>query len=361
MHDVALHPRQTSTRTEPERLFAVDPLHQGTWEALLDTHAESSFFHGTAWARVLHETYGHQPVYFCRVASGRLEQLLPIMQVSSPLTGRRGVSLPFTDYCQPLRTNAGNRGALYELALQEGRQRGWKYLECRGGPGGWEGASPSLAFYGHVLALQRGPQALFESFDGATRRGIRKAEREGLHVEFGDSLDSIRDYYALHCRTRRRHGLPPQPFRFFRNIARFVLAPGQGFVATAWLAQRPLASAVFFHRGAEVICKFGASDHAFQHLRPTNLVMWESIKRCLANGFGSLHLGRTSLLNEGLRRFKLGFGAQEQRIEYCKFDFAAGAFVTDVDRAQTRFNCLFRRLPLPLLRLAGAMLYPHVS
>jgi len=49
--------------------------------------------------RVLRETYGHVPLYAARFAGGQLEGLLPLMEVSSPFTGRRGVSLPFTDFC----------------------------------------------------------------------------------------------------------------------------------------------------------------------------------------------------------------------------------------------------------------------
>ena len=177
------------------------------------------------------ETYGHKPFYVCRFADGRLEELLPIMEVSSPITGRRGVSLPFTDFCLPLSAGDGTF-ALYELALKLGRERHWKYLECRGSDGGWRGASPSLAFYGHLLDLQPGPDALFKGMGiRSVRRGIRKAEGQGLTLEFSVGLDAMRTFYGLHCRTRQRHGLPPQPFRFFANIATHVLGLGGGFVA----------------------------------------------------------------------------------------------------------------------------------
>ena len=62
--------------------------------------------------------------------------------------------------------------------------------------------------------------------------------------------------------------------------------------------------------------------------------MWEAIKRYAENGFSRLHLGRTSLANEGLRRFKLGLGAREEKIEYYKYDFRKESFVSDVDRAE---------------------------
>jgi hypothetical protein len=180
-------------------------------------------------------------------------------------------------------------------------------------------------------------------------------------VRFSNCFDSIRTFYALHCLTRRRHGLPPQPVRFFENIARYVLAPGHGFVATVRWEDRPVAAAVFFNHNRKAFYKFGASDYAFQQLRPNNIVLWEAIKRCAESGFDTLHLGRTSLANEGLRRFKLGFGAREEIIQYYKYDFVKQTFVKEFDHSAGWFRCLFGCMPLPALRLAGEMLYPHLS
>jgi len=193
------------------------------------------------------------------------------------------------------------------------------------------------------------------------RRGIRKAGAAGLRIGIQSSMESVETYYALHCRTRRRHGLPPQPFRFFANIQKYMLQPGLGFIVTARCEGQPVAAAVFLHQGRQALYKFGASDAGFQHLRPNNLVMWEGIRQCAARGCERLHFGRTSLGNEGLRRFKLGFGAGEEEIKCCKYDFRAGRFVTEADRAQGWFNRVFACLPPPLLRLAGQLLYPHLS
>ncbi len=356
-----MNSRLAPVRELPQQLDAFDPLQEPAWDSLIASHPGSSFFHSLAWAQVLHHTYGHRPVYFGRFAGGNLQGLLPVMEVSSRLTGRRGVSLPFTDFCAPLNAGGVGQSALFDRAMEHGRQRGWRYLECRSNVSGWQNATPSLAFHGHVIELQSAPELLYHRLDGAVRRGVRKAEEGKLRVEFSRDAESIRIYYALHCRTRQGHGLPPQPLQFFENIAKYVLERGHGFVATVWLDRQPVAGAVYFQHGREVLYKFGASDYSFQHLRPNNLMMWETIKRCAALGFRSLHLGRTSLANEGLRRFKLGFGAREERIEYYKYDFAAQSFVTDADRAEGWVNRVFRPLPLPFLRLAGRLLYPHLS
>jgi hypothetical protein len=73
----------------------------------------------------------------------------------------------------------------------------WKSLECRGNEPEWQDASPSLAFYGHVIDLKHDHEALFKSFNGTVRRAIRKAVRTGLRVEFSNCFDSIRTFYAL--------------------------------------------------------------------------------------------------------------------------------------------------------------------
>jgi hypothetical protein len=339
----------------------VNPLEYPGWDLLLAAHSQASIFHGTGWARVLQQTYGHTPVYICRFDGQQLSELLPIMEVSSRWTGRRGVSLPFTDFCPALKPIDQDGQALYEAAMDMGRLRRWKYLECRSSSDGWAGASPSLEFYGHVIDLTPGVDALFKHLDSAVRRGIRKAEAAGLQADFSTSSEAMETYYALHCRTRRRHGLPPQPFRFFENIQRHVLDAGQGFIATVRLKDQPLAAGFFFTYGRQALYKFGASDFAFQQLRPNNLMMWAGIRHSAAKGFSTLHLGRSSLANEGLRRFKLALGAMEETMRYCRYDFSSRGFVADADRTEGWFNLVFARLPLPLLRLAGRILYPHQS
>src|SRR3974390_726097 len=172
--------RQCEPSASSGELLAIDPLQYPQWDRLLGAHPGSSFFHGAAWARVLHVTYGHLPAYFCRIENGRLKELLATAEVSSHWTGRRGVSLPFTDLCAPLNELEDGGEGLYEAAMAHGRARGWRYLECRSNDRRWSGASPALAFHGHVVELDGGEEQLFKRLEGAVRRGIRKAEKAGL-------------------------------------------------------------------------------------------------------------------------------------------------------------------------------------
>ena len=358
-------PRATVGATAGRALHSPDsrlnPLALEQWDAHLVAHPEATVFHTAAWARVLHETYGHTPFYLGRLEAGRCHDLLPIMEVASALIGRRGVSLPFTDFCEPLATGENAAARNWELALRLGRERGWKYFESRGLGGVPADAYPALTFFGHELDLELPEDRLFAGLAPGVRRAIRKAQTEPLEIEIKTDLAAVQAYYALHCRTRQWHGVPPQPFRFFANLHRHLLARGLGWVIQARCRDRIVASAIFFQFGRRAVYKFGASDRRFQSFRPNNLLLWEAIKWHAAHGFASLHFGRTSLANEGLRRFKLGFGAREECLEYFRYDFRRDGFVTTPDRAEGWLNALFRRLPLPLLRFLGAALYPHLS
>lgn len=339
----------------------LDPLRDSGWDVRLAAFSQATFFHTTAWARVLREAYGHTPAYFALGSSGRDQVLFPVMEVNSPLTGRRGVALPFTDECPALGVNTADLATGYDQIMNYGRTRGWKYFEARGGFAAWPGATPSLEFFGHQLDLTAGETSLFGRLESSVRRGVRKAQSAGLKVERSASLEAISGFYRLHCGTRRRHGVPPQPFRFFGSIQRHVLAPGHGTVFSVSHAGRILAAAVFFHHGRHAIYKFGASDLAAQELRPNNLLMWEAIRHYAGLGCELLDFGRTSVGNAGLRRFKRGFGCSERQLAYARYDFRRSAFVAQVDRAEGAANRLLGRLPPPVFRMLGALLYPHLS
>lgn len=338
----------------------LDPLNCADWDERVNRWPTASVFHSSAWLAVLADSYGFKPFAVVAPAeAGGRAALLPMMECASPLFGRRGVSLPFTDAVPALADTAGAVPALFERALELARARRWRSLELRGGAG-FDNAPPSVTFLGHWLDLNRGADGLWSCLDDSVRRALRKAVRAGVEVCCETSWESVEHFYGLHCQTRRMHGLPPQPLSFFRNIHRHLIARGAGCVFSARHQGQLLAAAVFLHRGRHAVYKFGASDKSRQDLRANNAVMWEAIKRYAAEGFESLDFGRTSCQQAGLRRFKLGWGTRETAIAYWKFDLRRRAFAAGKDRSTGWHTALFRRLPLPVLRWLGARLYPHL-
>jgi hypothetical protein len=282
------------------------------------------------------------------------------MEVRSAITGRRGISLPFTDEC-PVLGDTGVRAELYQAAIALGSRRKWRYTEFRGGSLPLPKAQPSMSFYGHEINLARDTRELLASVDSAHRRAIRKAESSSLAVEWSRSVEATRQFYSLLCLTRQRHGLPPQPWKFFAALHRNVISAGKGDVVLARHANKAVAGAVFLHFTDQALYKFGASDQSYQHLRGNNLVMWSAISKYASDGFRRLNLGRTSLRNDGLRRFKLGWGASETQISYFKYDYEKGDFTSGRDDSSGWHTRFFNIMPRRLAMLVGNLIYKHLA
>ncbi len=329
------------------------------WDQALSSRTEYSFFHCQAWERVVSNSYGYNPLYFA--SSRENPAVIPVMEVRSLLTGRRGVSLPFSDYCDPLVEDRKSFEALLDGIIDYGRKAGWKYIELRGGERFLSDAPVFATYLVHTLALCRDEQKLLSSFKGNIRQGINRATHEGVEVEFLTNFQAVREFYQLHCITRKRQGVPPQPFHFFRKIYEHIISKNLGFVILASHENKNIAGAIYFHLGKRALYKYGASDKSYQHLRANNLVMWEAIKWYSLNGCTSFCFGRTDPDNKGLRQFKNGWGTVEKEIYYYRYDIQKDKFIDGNTEATTRYRSLMQKLPMPVLRLIGQVSYRHVG
>ena len=351
--------RQPSDESLEMRIY--DPVHNPGWDHLVALHRDAGCFHTSAWAKVLHQTYKHHPFYLRFSRGRRLAALIPLMEVRSPFTGCRGVCLPFSDACEPLIFDPDAVDLVRDRIVHFARERRWKHLEIRGGKFFQVVSSSAATFYGHTLDLRRHVDELHERFDSPVRRAIRKAERSNVSALVVRNRQAIDDFYRLHVQTRRRHGLPPQPASFFLNIYEHIIKPGLGFTVFAQLDSRPIAAAIFFRFGKNALYKYGASDKRFQEFRANNLVMWHGIQFLVRTGAEKLHFGRTDCENDGLRRFKLSWGTQEEVINYYRVDSSGRQCVTPVRRDSGFHKKVFGRLPLVFNRLAGSIIYTHLD
>lgn len=339
----------------------INPATYNGWDNLILNHRNANFFHSSFWAKVLRDSYRYTPQYFSLIDNGELQVTLPLFEVSSVFTGRRGVSLPFTDYCYPLIKDDLDTQELFDHLILHGKNQRWRTLELRDRLSCLASIQPSSTHLVHTLHLSEDESELQSRFRSNTRRNIRKALKEGVEVKRHQTLEAVREFCALNSLTRREHGLPPQPFRFFKNVFEQIISKGQGFTLLAYHKRYVIAGAVFLHFGDKAIYKYGASDRKFQHLRPNNLIMWEAIKHYSKSKFSSLCFGKTAMDNPGLLQFKSGFGTEERKIHYYKYDLKLESFIRNNDFLTGFHNRIFSRLPIPALNLLGSIFYRHIG
>ena len=340
-------------------LKIINPLNMQNWDELILQQPDYSFFHSSYWSKVLQDTYNYKPYYFVIEKENKLKAALPVMLVESFITGKRAVSLPFSDYCKPLISDEINFNELFNEVLKLVKSKGLKYLELRGGNKYFPEVEASTFDYNHNLDITLSEEILFNNFSSNTKRNIKKAIREGVIVEISNSNSALEEFYNMNCITRKKHGLPPQPKKFFNNLFKHVLSQNNGFIAIGKYNNVSIAGAVYLHIGYKALYKFGASFMEYQNLRANNLVMWEALKYYSAKGFESFSFGRTEPDNEGLRKFKLGWGTTEEVLNTYRYNFTTNNFVSMKTKTSGSHNKLFNKIPLPALKLFGSIFYKH--
>jgi CelD/BcsL family acetyltransferase involved in cellulose biosynthesis len=337
------------------RIETIDPRTTPEWDDFVAAHAEATVFHTSAWCRVLTDTYRYKPMYVAsREESGAITGGVPLMVVDSLLTSRRLVGLPFSDVCGPLLPENGG-GRLLDTALAEVARTRSTSVEVRGRSGEMRGYSNGTDFYQHIIDLDGD---LESKVHNSARRAIRKAEKEGVTVRVSSTLEDTRRFYDLMVHTRRKHGLLPQPWRFFKNIHKHLIAPGHGYLLLADYQGQTIAGDLLLRFRDQLTYKFNASDPQFLEVRPNNLLLWQAMHLGAEAGQRTLDLGRCELDNEGLRRFKLLWGAREQRVGYYHYpETIAGSALLSAKPTRAALSFFVKHAPDFALEGAGAALY----
>lgn len=147
-----------------EPLFTLDPLTDPRWPRFILSHPAASVWHTAGWLRVLLRTYDYQPVVLTTSSpEDELRSGIVFCLIHSWLTGRRIVSLPFSDHCEPLVNGPEELDPLREGVTEEFRRQRCKRVEVR--PAGALSQHQRLEtcreFVFHRLDLREGRERVF--------------------------------------------------------------------------------------------------------------------------------------------------------------------------------------------------------
>ena len=349
--------REAQVPTQANHLV-LDPWDE-TWNAFAASNPWANVFHHPSWARLLAECYGYRPfVVVVRDADGTISAGLPMMEVSSPLTGRRWMSLPFTDHCSPLCRDVESLGELTNSLVEMSQSSKIPMIEVR-----WElPAHPSIRSYSHFVLhtckLAPDFDSVADRFHAMHRRNIKTAKKRGVRIKWGRERDHLREFYRLHLQTRRRQGIPIQPWRFFESVGA-LLEQGLGFVLLAYKGCECLAAAVFLHWHQTLTYKYGASSVSGLRLRPNNLLFSAAIRWACENGYKVFDMGKTDPTNTGLRSFKTRWGADETPLTYSTLSSRRSR--RGNAKLEQVMRTIIRNSPTWVCRAAGELLYGHFA
>ena len=346
--------------------YRFDPLEDFRWTKFLDANPDASVFHTAPWLRALKRTYGYEPVAFTTTPSPNdLKNGIAFCSINSWLTGRRLVSLPFSDHGEPLCDSAENLSCML-LFLQAYRTgQNWKYLQVRplhdelSETYSAAGFLPSEEYYFHSLDLTPSLEDIFNGLDrDSVQRRIQRAERATLTEKSGRSQDLLQDFYGLFLMTRRRQRVPPTPRIWFQNL---VDEMGEALeIRVAYKENTPVASILNLQYKDIVYYKYGCSDALFSNYGATPWLFWNAITSAKSKGFASFDLGRTERDNPGLLAFKNHWAPNPKRLIYWRYPSKA-IHDSTASRKWNLAKSAFAHIPDRLQVKIGEFLYPHIG
>lgn len=299
------------------KIVCLDPRIDVTWATLVQNTA-SSVFHSASWMQVLSDTYGWDVhAYVLLDDQGNPCAGLPFCRISDAL-GDRIVSLPFSDYCDPLVTDVQSWHLLIDCLVSEHFPIAVRCLHNTIPLSDSRFVVVKQAKW-HGLDLRPDLDCLWAGIDDSTHRAIRKSQRAGLVIRKAESEQELRAFFDMHLRIRKyKLGLLAQPFRFFQNIWRQFVDAHHGFLLLALYQDKIVAGDFFLEWKDTLYYKFNASLPADLSHRPNDILIWEGIQCGKSRGFQSLDFGLSDIDQEGLVRYKRKFGTEEKIISFLR-------------------------------------------
>jgi CelD/BcsL family acetyltransferase involved in cellulose biosynthesis len=320
------------------RTATIDPIEDPRWRELLSRH-RSSLFHAPAWIRALRDTYGFEVRADLLIdATGRPASGIvysPVQDVMDP----RIVSLPFSDYCDPILEGPEAWPLLAGPLLDQGRRIQLRWLHTTAALADDHFAVTGRARW-HQVDVESDPDRMWQSLDGSARRAVRKARQQGVTVSVAQDERDLRSFFELHLRVRKRkYGLLAQPYRFFGALWEGFLQADDGMLLLARHRGTVIGGVLFLGWGDTLYYKFNASDPQHLDARPNDLIVWESLLYAAEHGYRFLDFGLSAWDQEGLVRFKRKYATDERVIHLLRHSPTEGPSRGDIE-----LRALFDRL-----------------
>jgi CelD/BcsL family acetyltransferase involved in cellulose biosynthesis len=325
-------------------------------------------FHSSPWLRALSRTYGYRPIaYTTSTAAEDLQNAIVFCRVNSWLTGRRLVSLPFSDHCDPLVDTVEDQDVLTAALERELRLGRCSYLEIRPLEAlelvtSLRHATVTYAF--HQLDLGLSVEAIFNNFHkSSTQRKILRAEREGLRYCEGNTEDLLEQFFRLFTLTRKRQGLAPQAKKWFANLMDCF---GDALkIRVAFRGEQAVAAMLTICHKDTLTYKYGCSDSRFNNLGGMHLLFWNAIQEAKFCGLRFLDFGRCNADQSGLITFKNRWGATQSVLAYSRYGVSENStHLFDLYGSKWKSKAVksvLKHVSPSVLPVIGQILYQHIA
>lgn len=323
------------------------------WDAFVQACPEATFFHLSAWQRILRRQFGHEGYFLYAERDGRIEGVLPLAENKSRLFGHALVSLPFAVYGGVAASTPEAAQALEAEAQKTARELKVEHLEMRNRSRrheDWPHQDLYVTFRKEILPEE---EANMLAIPRKQRAMVRKGIKNNLRSELDPTVDR---FFALYADNVHRHGTPAMPRRYFQALLDEFGDAAEVLVVSSEQGE-PLSAVLSFYFRDEVLPYYAGDAVAARDLAANDFKYWELMRRACARGLKVFDYGR-SKQDTGSFAFKKNWGFEPTPLhyEYCLYRREA---VPQNNPSNAKYQLMikaWRRLPIGVANWLG----PHI-
>lgn len=321
------------------------------WDQYVQNCSEASLYHLVGWKRVIEKTFDHRTYYLYALQSNSIVGILPLVFFNSKLFGNLLISLPFFNYGGIAADSNDTRKILLENAINIAQLEGAEHIELRHMENYNLGLPTKTSKVLMLLELPSTAEELWKSFKSKLRSQIRRPEKEGFTVKFGQ-MEEVDNFYEVFANNMRNLGTPVYPRQLFKNI---LLEFGDKTrICTVYADDRPIASGFIAGFKDTLQIPWASSLGKYNRFSPNMMLYWNILKFACDEGYKNFDFGR-STPNEGTYKFKKQWGAKPVQC-YWQYWLASGEEMPEINPHNPKYKYaieIWQRLPLSVTKFLG--------
>jgi FemAB-related protein (PEP-CTERM system-associated) len=332
------------------KVRALEASDEARWDAFVREAKDGTFFHLSAWRRVIEEAFAHPTYYLLAERAGVITGVLPLTLVKTRLFGRSLISNAFGVYGGPVATDPESREALEARSIELMNELRVPVLEFRSGceeRTGWTSKRDLYATF--RKPIDPSIDQNMKEIPRKQRAMVRKGIKNGLKSEIDDDVDRL---YRIYSESVRNLGTPVYSKRYFSLLR--ILFKSQMDIVTITHDGSPVAAVMNFYFRDEVLPYYGGGTGDARRLAANDFMYWEVMRRACERGLRLFDFGR-SKLGTGAYDFKCYWGFEPTPLVY-QFRLAQGRDIPDLNPLNPKFRLfveIWKRLPLSVATRLG--------
>ncbi|MBO1256538.1 GNAT family N-acetyltransferase [Alteromonas sp. 5E99-2] len=336
------------------------------WDTYVDAHIHGTPYHKSAWSNAVTSSYKFVAKRFIAInpSTNQVTGILPLIIMKVPLKGQHLCSLPYCDLGGPLADSPEIAQELINAAFNFAKEEGIASTQIRSvetspfETDDLEGQKVRM-----LMSLPPSAETLLASFKSKLRSQIRKAEKNGLVYETGNSAKLLNDFYHVYCVNMRDLGSPAHHKTWFEDIASSYAE--NVLISVVYHENIPVGAGMVLLNEKTASIPWASTIQAYNRLAPNMLLYWSVLGACADKNIATFDFGR-STFNEGTYKFKKQWGAEPVKLLWQNYH--QGKLEKDDDeQAQTGSSLrshvenIWRKLPLPLTIFLGGRVRKYIS